>query len=226
MPPREQNQRAGDWRTKPTDRFILHWIKVHLSARITPALHRLPWLEPHHLTVCSAALGAVAGIVYAAGHAWQAGCVAAIAQVLDGVDGQLARRRGTTSRAGAFWDSVLDRYADGAPLTGSAIYVVRTEAGVSWWLIAAVAALALIGTNLISYSTARAEALGIDLGAPTRVSKGTRSVVLILGAWGTLLWTRLPAVVLLYLAVHTNVEIIRRLRRARASASTSAGGRP
>ena len=25
-----------DWKTKPTDRFVLRWIKLNLSARITP----------------------------------------------------------------------------------------------------------------------------------------------------------------------------------------------
>jgi len=30
-----------DWRTKPSDRFILKWIKCHLSAPITPLLVNL-----------------------------------------------------------------------------------------------------------------------------------------------------------------------------------------
>ena len=64
------------WRTKPTDRFILRWIKVHLSARITPGL------------------GMLAGLVYGLGAPWLAGCLAAAAQVFDGVDGQYARLTG------------------------------------------------------------------------------------------------------------------------------------
>lgn len=58
------------------------------------------------------------GVVFALGVAWLAGLIAAMAQILDGVDGQFARLRGEQSKSGAFLDSVLDRYADGAMVIG------------------------------------------------------------------------------------------------------------
>jgi phosphatidylglycerophosphate synthase len=205
----------GDWRTKPTDRFVLRWIKVHLSAPISPHLARWPWLRPGMITLASAGLGAAAGTIYALGRGWPAGCVAALAQVLDGVDGQVARLRGSASRAGAFWDSALDRYADGAMVIGTSVFLGRGEHPAPLGLLIPLGGLALIGSNLISYTSARAEALGLALGAPTLASKGTRSAVMILGAWGTLLWRHLPLLGLAYLAVHTNLEVARRLRRTR-----------
>jgi len=102
----EQNE----WKTKPSDRFVLKWIKCNLSARITPRLVRVKWLRPWMITVSSASLGVLAGVVFAMGLGWLAGLVGGVSQILDGVDGQFARLTGRQGTAGAFWDSILDRY--------------------------------------------------------------------------------------------------------------------
>ena len=210
--------RDRSWQTKPTDRFVLRWIKIHLSARITPALLNRGWLVPWMITLLAAALGCMAGLVFAMGSGWLAGCIAAVAQILDGVDGQYARLTGRESRGGAFLDSVLDRYADGAMIIGLTIYLIRLPSSLpTGWLIF-LGALALIGSNLISYSTSRAEGLGLSLGKATLASKGTRTVALILSGWGSLLWPPLPIAALLYLGLHTNAVVVSRLiRAARAS---------
>ena len=203
-----------DWRTKPTDRFVLKWIKLNLSARVTPHLAEKPWLNPWMITMFSAGLGTLAGLVYGLGWGAVAGFMAAIAQVFDGVDGQLARLTGRQTRAGAFMDSVLDRYADGAMAIGMIVYLLRLP--LSWppALVLILGALALIGGNLISYSTARADSLDIDLGPPTLASKGTRTTVMILCAWGSAIWPPLPAAALVYLTVHPNAVVAKRLWRA------------
>ncbi len=205
---------TSPWQTKPSDRFVLKWIKVHLSARITPRLLTWSGLEPWMITLFSASLGVLAGAIFALGWGWLAGCMAACAQVLDGVDGQFARLTGKQSKGGAFWDSVLDRYADGAMAIGLIIYLVRLPFPLPLGIILLFGALALMGSNLISYSSARAESLGIDLGKPTLASKGTRSSVMILCAWGSLVWPKLPILALLYLAIHPNAVVVRRLMRA------------
>jgi phosphatidylglycerophosphate synthase/nicotinamide mononucleotide adenylyltransferase len=204
------------WRTKPTDRFVLKWIKLHLSARVTPLLARIEWLRPAHVTIASTLLGSAAGLLLALRCGWQAGIVAAIAQILDGVDGQLARLTGRASPGGAFWDSVLDRYADGALVIGTTIYAARVPIGVPMWLVLTLGSLALIGGNLISYSSARAQTLGLELGPPTLASKGTRTTLMILAAWGTLLWRGAPLLALGIIALHANIEVLRRLGRVRA----------
>ena len=53
------------WQTKPTDRFVLKWIKVNLSARITPRLVALRWLRPWMLTLFSMSLGIAGGLLLA-----------------------------------------------------------------------------------------------------------------------------------------------------------------
>ena len=205
---------SDSWKTKPTDRFILKWIKCHLSARVTPKLLPFTWLRPWMITVFSATLGSLGGLVFALGSGWSAGLIAVVSQVLDGVDGQFARLTGRQSPAGAFCDSLLDRFSDGAMMIGMTVYLVRLPAHLPLWQLLILASLALIGSNGVSYSSARAEALGIDLGKPTLASKGTRSSVMIICALGTLIWPSMPLVALIYLVLHPNGVLIMRLIRA------------
>ena len=77
-----------------------------------------------------------------------------IGQVTDCVDGDLARITGRTSRAGAYLDSLLDRWTDAALIIGLGFSDLERNGGA--------AAFALAGAFLTSYSRARAQALGTD----------------------------------------------------------------
>ncbi len=201
------------WQTKPTDRFVLKWIKVTLSARITPHLTEIKWLRPWMITLCSMIVGMIAGAIFGAGWGWTAGVFAGISQILDGVDGQFARLTGQQSEAGAFLDSVLDRYTDGALVIGLTVFVFRSGE-LSPWTASIVGTMALIGSGLISYSTARAETLGIGLGGPTLGSKGTRTTVTVVSGLLSPLSSFFPVLALLYLALHTNGEVLYRILQA------------
>jgi phosphatidylglycerophosphate synthase len=214
-----------DWRTKPTDRFVLRWIKRHLSARITPGLAAVPWVRPWMVTLAAAAAGIVSGALFAGGQGGLAGLCAALSQVLDGVDGQLARLAARERPSGAFLDSVMDRYGDTAMIVGLVVYGLRwADPEARGWVVA-VGFLALSGSGLISYTTARAGELGILLGAPTLASKGTRTTAMAAGGVGSLLWPWLPVAVVVYLAAHTNAVVLWRLARAHGMTGAGGGGR-
>ena len=162
------------WKTKPTDRFILKWIKCRLSARVTPRLLGIDWLQPWMITLCSTLLGMLAGVLFALGWGCPAGLTAMISQILDGVDGQFARLTGRQKATGAFLDSVMDRYSDGALMIGMIIYLVRLPGSLALWLLLPLGALAVIGSFSISYTTARAGSLNLLIEhKPTLASKGT-----------------------------------------------------
>jgi phosphatidylglycerophosphate synthase len=200
-----------EWKTKPSDRFILKWIKINLSARLTPRLTSLQWLRPWMITVFSTTIGVFAGGVFALGFGWIAGFLAAFAQVLDGVDGQFSRLTGMQSRGGAFLDSVLDRYFDAAVTIGLVVYLMRIPLGLPLPLLLVMAFLAVSGSSLISYTTARADCLGIALGKPTLASKGTRTSIIVLCGWASFFWPSAPLLGLTYLAVHPNIVVFRRI---------------
>ena len=119
------------WKTKPTDRFVLRFIKVYVSAPVSALLvHTMPEIRPMVLTFLAACSGISGGIAFGLGFAWIGGLLAAVAQILDGVDGQVARLTDRVSSEGAFLDSVLDRYMDFSLLFGILFHCLRYSGGV------------------------------------------------------------------------------------------------
>lgn len=205
-----------NWKTKPTDRFALRFIKLYISAPVSKVLVRLfPSIRPTILTFCAAGLGIGGGIAFGLGWAWLGGLLAACAQILDGVDGQVARLTERVSSKGALLDSVLDRYMDFALLFGIFFHCLRYSSGIGEnigilnleWLII-IAALAAAGSSQISYFTARAANLNLEFKRPEHAGKGSRTAVIIICGLLTPLWIHFPLAALLYLAIHPNLALI------------------
>jgi CDP-diacylglycerol--glycerol-3-phosphate 3-phosphatidyltransferase len=112
------------------------------------------------------------------------GILLAVASVCDALDGTLARISDKESRFGAFLDSTIDRFEEAIVLLGLTIFYARTG-GV--WQVALVF-VAIVGSLMVSYTRARAEALGVACkgGFMTRpVRVGLLVVALILALPGT-----------------------------------------
>ncbi len=108
-----------------------------------------------------------AGVIYATGHISIAGWILGLTALFDVLDGTVARRTGRSTVFGAFYDSTLDRVADGAVLGGLTVFFARNDVHLSvpsWTSTPMVGVLlmGIIGTFLTSYTRARAEGLGID----------------------------------------------------------------
>lgn len=87
-----------------------------------------------------------------------AGGVMLFAGLFDMLDGQLARAGGMTSRFGALFDSVLDRYSELIVLFGCCYYLILQ----GYFFSSLFGFIALIGSMMVSYVRARAEGLGIE----------------------------------------------------------------
>ncbi|MFP3870219.1 MAG: CDP-alcohol phosphatidyltransferase family protein [Syntrophobacteria bacterium] len=204
------------WETKPTDRFLLRCIKTRICAPLSTGLVRvLPEFRPDVLTCGAACLGISGGVAFGLGLAWLGGLLAAAAQVLDGMDGQVARLTGRQSPRGAFLDSVLDRYMDFSLIFGMLLHCLRFSAGMKLgglvvgfpWLVL-IAALAAAGASQVSYATARAASLHLNYRRPEFAGKGTRTAVIILCGLLAPLWIHAPLIGLLYLALHPNLAVV------------------
>ncbi|CAN5452864.1 CDP-alcohol phosphatidyltransferase family protein [soil metagenome] len=79
----------------------------------------------------------------------------------DLIDGKMARELGRSSKFGAFWDSTLDRFGDGAIFGGLALYFADPDHGDSY-LYLCVTLYCLVMGSVTSYARARAESLGMD----------------------------------------------------------------
>ena len=100
---------------------------------------------------------------------WLAAIVFVAGSLLDILDGALARQSGKASPFGAFVDSTTDRISEALMLGGIALVFVRdgSELGI------ALTVAALTGSFLVSYTRARAEALGLrgDVGIGSRAER-------------------------------------------------------
>lgn len=108
---------------------------------------------PNQVSVLSfaVAIAASAAFFVATTPTYIAGALlVALSGLLDGVDGQLARRTGTESAAGDMLDHTLDRYADLA-------FVVGIAGGLDSWLLGL---FAVTGVFLTSYMGTQAQAVG------------------------------------------------------------------
>ena len=100
---------------------------------------------------------------------WAGALLFVVGSILDILDGALARAGGKTTPFGAFIDSTTDRIGEGAMLGAIALVFHRHDHPVALALTFA----ALSGSFLVSYTRARAEALGLrgDIGLGSRAER-------------------------------------------------------
>jgi CDP-diacylglycerol---glycerol-3-phosphate 3-phosphatidyltransferase len=118
---------------------------------------------------------------------WLAAVVFVVGSLLDILDGALARAGGKATPFGAFLDSTTDRVSEGFMLTAIAFVLSRHGHNV----FVAITVLAVAGSFLVSYTRAKAEALGLrgDVGIGSRAERVVVITAgLVLAPWGVLPW--------------------------------------
>ena len=181
------------------------WVRRQAEALMS-AIGRIP-VTPNQVTVIGVALTFVAAVLVALGYLRWAGVVLIVAGTFDILDGALARSSGRSYPYGAFLDSTLDRYSEGAIYIGLAAYFASTPGPLQRWLLLATVA-ALAGSFLVSYVRARAQSLGFtcESGVFARPERVVVTVVgLIFG--GVVLYG-----VVFLLAILTNLTALQRIR--------------
>lgn len=118
-------------------------------------------INPNTLTTLGTISTIAGGVAFALGHIMTGGWIIGLTAIFDVLDGTVARRTGQSTVFGAFYDSTLDRVADGAVMAGLAFFYATSTVYRNVPLFG-VALLGIIGTFLVSYTRARAEGLGID----------------------------------------------------------------
>jgi CDP-diacylglycerol---glycerol-3-phosphate 3-phosphatidyltransferase len=158
-PPRQRARREG-----PTPQEVMR--ERLIESRLTPNAISLTGFV---LNLTAAAL-VVDRMFFLAGIAF------IIGSVMDTLDGRYSRMSGKGTQFGAFLDSTLDRLEEGIVLTAVAAYFASLHNQVA---VAAVV-IAVLFSLMVSYTRARAEALGIEckVGLATRP---VRVVILSIG---------------------------------------------
>jgi len=181
------------------------WVRRH-AERLMSAISRMP-VTPNQITVVGTAITFLAALLVATGQLRWGGVVLAIGGTFDILDGALARSTRRSYPYGAFLDSTLDRYSEGAMYIGLGAYFSTVGGALGRWLVIATAA-ALAGSFLVSYVRARAQSLGFtcETGLFARPERVVVTVVgLIFG--GVVLYG-----VVFLLAILTNLTALQRIR--------------
>jgi CDP-diacylglycerol--glycerol-3-phosphate 3-phosphatidyltransferase len=133
-------------------------------------------LTPNAISLTGFALNLVAAGLIVGRMFFLAGLAFIIGSIMDTLDGRYSRMSGKGTPFGAFLDSTLDRLEEGIVLTAVAAYFASRNNEVA---VAAVV-IAVLGSLMVSYTRARAEALGVacTVGLATRP---VRVVILAIG---------------------------------------------
>lgn len=114
-------------------------------------------MTPNKLSVIGLLLNFLAAFCILQGGLFIGGFIFLFAGLVDLFDGTVARRGGLSTEFGGFLDSNFDRIAEGVIF--AAIVYLFADSGNA--VTAAVVVLALLGSFMVSYTRARAEALGL-----------------------------------------------------------------
>jgi len=133
------------------------------------------------LTPNAISLTGLVGNLVAAALVWQkyfflGGVAFILGSIMDTLDGRYSRMSGKGTPFGAFLDSTLDRIEEGIVLTAVAAYFA-TQGNE---LAVAAVVVAVLASLMVSYTRARAEALGVECKVGI-ASRAVRVVILSVG---------------------------------------------
>lgn len=176
---------------------IIDKLVQFFTVKLASYLSKIKWITPNGITWLGAIIGGpLTAYLIVQGSYILAVFMVIISGLLDGLDGDLARVRGTTTIEGGILDSVLDRYVDF--LIISAVILINPEQFLIPGLIA------LLGSTLVPYIRARSEAAGKST-VSSIGSRATRTVLIILG-----ILTQQFYILLITLAIISNIAAIHR----------------
>jgi CDP-diacylglycerol---glycerol-3-phosphate 3-phosphatidyltransferase len=132
-------------------------------------------VKADQLSWSSLVFGGLAGAAFAFGF-FGLGCVAFLLSTMcDSLDGLVARETGSFSDAGEVLDSAVDRYVDYLVFAGLVVYY-RWSPALELLVVAALAA-----GSMVTYSSAKAEALGVEIRS-SLMRRHDRAFVVIVGS--------------------------------------------
>ncbi|MCW4001416.1 MAG: CDP-alcohol phosphatidyltransferase family protein [Candidatus Bathyarchaeota archaeon] len=211
--------------TNETRKAVLTKLKKQIQQLLTgqaEIAHKMG-LTPNHISVIGFILAFASAISYAL-FTPQTSWLLLLATFFllasgycDTMDGIVARTFKQSSSFGGFFDSVLDRFADGTSYAGI-IVAGLCSAAFGWYWGTIVALSALVASMLVSYTRARAEIIGVKMESVGIAERAERMLILaavsiigffkleILG-YGVALIAVLSAITVLQRVLHVHREL-------------------
>ncbi len=156
-------------------------------------------VTPTWLTLIGLAVTLSGAVLVAREHFIAGALVAALGSALDGLDGSVARARGSASRSGALLDSVADRIGETGMWAGLAFALSDSDR------LSLLCVLSLGASLLVSYVRGKAESLGAD-GRGGIMGRAERVILMTFG----LLFIEYVEIMLWAMAVLTWLTVLQR----------------
>jgi len=165
-------------------------------------------LTPNAISLTGLALCVVSAVLVWQEQFLLGGIAFIVGSVCDTLDGRYSRMSGKGTSFGAFLDSTLDRMEEGIVLTAVAYYFSKEGDDIA---VAAVV-VAVLASLMVSYTRARAEALGVEC----KVGIADRAVrVVILSAGLVFAFADLLAPAVYVLAALSTITVFQRIWHVR-----------
>ena len=194
---------------------LWHWIVAGYLRLIEPIIEFCVRrrISPNTITTAGTLWCLLVGFLFATGRISLAGWTLGLTAFFDVVDGAVARRTGTATAFGSFYDATLDRVADAA-LFGGLAYFFASDWRFQSPAMVALCLLALTATFLTSYTRSRAELLGIPMKGVGLFERPERITLLAApqAFFGLALDGWILRMVVLVLALTAVVTVIQRVR--------------
>ena len=178
-------------------------------------------LTPNGISMVGLVLNLLAAVLVTQELFFLAGLAFIVGSVMDTLDGRYSRMSGKGTLFGAFLDSTLDRIEEGVVLTAIAWYFADSGDAVA----AAACVFVVLGSLMVSYTRARAEALGVEckVGVATRpVRVVVLSIGLVFAKGAGLGDFELLAAAIYAMAALTSITVIQRVWHVRNELSREA----
>lgn len=163
-------------------------------------------LTPNAITVIGFILSLLSSMLYLVSWNRQltvpaAGIVLLLSGFFDALDGAVARLSGRATPFGGFLDSVVDRYSDAVVLTAM---ILGGLCETFWGL------LALVGSLLVSYSRARAEAAGVKMMSKGLAERAERLLLIAFLSLASYAWLPILGWGIILLALLSHFTVLQR----------------
>jgi CDP-diacylglycerol---glycerol-3-phosphate 3-phosphatidyltransferase len=196
------------------ERFRAFWTRfwspvAHLLIRMGVSANTVTLVGT--IGVCAGAL-----VFFPTGHLLIGVLVITAFVFSDMIDGYMARTTGNTSKFGAFWDSTLDRFGDGAIFGGLVLYFAGPGDS---YLYLCLSLYCLVMGAITSYARARAESLGMTAKGGIAERADRLVAILVMTGLGAIFGTPVLMYVTLWaLAVANTVTVLQRIWMVRKQA--------
>jgi CDP-diacylglycerol--glycerol-3-phosphate 3-phosphatidyltransferase len=211
-PPRAPRTRQhGDREARPTTQIVQQRL---IESRLTP----------NAISLTGFVLNLAAAVLLFERWFFLSGIAFIVGSIMDTLDGRYSRMSGKGTPFGAFLDSTLDRLEEGIVLTAAGAYFAWKHDE----LAVAAVVIAVLASLMVSYTRARAEALGVECkvgvaNRPVRVVILSVGLVFARGASLGHFFLLAPAIyVLAALSIFTVGQRIWHVRKALTAAPVAA----